>query len=62
MERIFLFCAFMALVFCVNAQALKVLSNGNVGIGTSNPTQKLHVEGNSFLSGNLGDRQRQSCL
>ena len=26
----------------------------NVGIGTNNPTQKLHVVGNTFLAGNVG--------
>ncbi len=28
-------------------------SNGNVGIGNSAPTQKLHVEGNVYVSGTL---------
>lgn len=32
----------------------KVIQNGNVGIGTNNPQQKLQVEGNSYLNGNVG--------
>jgi hypothetical protein len=32
-----------------------VYSNGNVGIGTSSPTQSLHVQGNFRLSGGLYD-------
>lgn len=28
--------------------------NFNIGIGTTNPTQKLHVEGSAFISGTLG--------
>ncbi|MDP2669183.1 MAG: hypothetical protein Q8P07_05110, partial [bacterium] len=30
---------------------LTVLQNGNVGIGTAGPTQKLEVNGNTFISG-----------
>lgn len=35
----------------INAQ-LKVLPNGNVGIGTSSPIGKLHISGQVFLTGN----------
>ena len=29
------------------------VSSGSVGIGTTNPTEKLHVEGNALVNGNL---------
>ncbi len=41
-----------------------ILSNGNVGIGTTNPTTKLHVEGNVLFSSNLrigGSNTFKSC-
>jgi len=31
-----------------------ITSNGNVGIGLTNPSQKLHVNGSAIISGNLG--------
>ncbi len=34
-----------------NVERLRILSGGNVGIGTNNPTQKLQVAGNVFISG-----------
>ncbi|MDR0603137.1 MAG: tail fiber domain-containing protein, partial [Bacteroidales bacterium] len=40
--------AFVATVFCAEAQ-IKVNSSGNVGIATTNPTAKLHVNGKVFL-------------
>src|SRR5207244_6500964 len=33
--------------------AVEVLSNGNVGIGTANPTVKLDVNGDTNISGNV---------
>ena len=34
-----------------NTERLRILSGGNVGIGTTAPTQRLHVEGNFRFSG-----------
>ena len=34
-------------------QALTILSNGNVGIGTSTPTEKLTIIGNGLFEGNI---------
>ena len=33
---------------------LTIESNGEVGIGTTSPSQKLHVSGNTYISGKLG--------
>lgn len=33
---------------------LKILKNGNVGIGKTKPTEKLDVDGNALISGNVG--------
>jgi hypothetical protein len=35
------------------AERMRIASNGNVGIGTNNPTYKLQVEGNTFLHGDI---------
>jgi hypothetical protein len=41
-------------VFKTNSQeALRIRGNGNLGLGTSNPTEKLEVVGNLKLSGGL---------
>ena len=32
-------------------EAMRILNDGNVGIGTSSPTEKLHVVGNARISG-----------
>lgn len=32
---------------------LSITSGGNVGIGTTSPSQKLHVSGNTYITGNL---------
>jgi hypothetical protein len=47
-NKLFLMFAFVALMFCAEAQ-IKVNSSGNVGIGTANPIEKLHVNGKVFL-------------
>ncbi|MBN2730707.1 MAG: tail fiber domain-containing protein [Bacteroidales bacterium] len=36
-----------------NSERMRILSGGNVGIGTSAPTERLHVSGNSLVSDNM---------
>lgn len=36
-----------------NTERMRILSGGNVGIGTTAPTQRLHVLGNSLVSTNM---------
>ena len=38
-----------------NALAMTTLTNGNVGIGTSGPSEKLHVSGNARIQGTVTD-------
>jgi hypothetical protein len=40
--------------FTNNTRRMSIDSTGQVGIGTINPLQTLHVNGNSYFSGNLG--------
>lgn len=39
--------------FGYGTNRLRILTGGNVGINTVNPTQKLHVEGNIYANGNI---------
>lgn len=36
-----------------NSNVLTIGNNGNVGIGTDNPSEKLEINGNTIISGNL---------
>jgi len=55
MKKLILLIAVLAFTVTATAQ-IKVLSNGNVGIGTTNPALKLHVLGTSLLQGNVDMR------
>jgi hypothetical protein len=35
-------------------ERMRITTNGNVGIGTASPTEKLHVVGNGLFTGNVG--------
>ncbi len=44
-----------------NSEKMRILANGNVGVGTTNPVQKMHVNGNVQLDGRslfFGPQQR----
>ncbi len=45
-----------ATVLFAQNDALKILPNGNVGVGTSNPTEKLQVAGNIKSEGRIKDK------
>ncbi|PKV50550.1 hypothetical protein ATE84_2609 [Aquimarina sp. MAR_2010_214] len=43
-------------------EALKILSNGNVGIGTSTPEKTLHVDGDVKIDGDLSLKSSQKIV
>jgi hypothetical protein len=40
-------------LYATSTPALTILGSGNIGIGTTTPSEKLYVNGNIKLSGNL---------
>ena len=56
MRKLLVTAVVCAAIGSANAQVVKVLSNGNVGIGlgTNTPTHKLHVAGSSTFNGYVG--------
>ncbi len=53
MRKTLLFILSLGLLTCSYAQ-LKVTNNGNVGVGTNNPTTKLEVYGEGYVNSNIG--------
>jgi hypothetical protein len=43
-------------LLCAQNDALKILPNGNVGIGATNPKEKLQVDGNIKSNGRIEDK------
>ena len=43
------------IAFHTSGEKMRLLSNGNVGIGTTAPTGKLHVSGNTMLGSGTPD-------
>ncbi len=53
MKRIFT--TVITVIMCASLFAqVKIANNSNLGIGTTNPLQKLHVGGSGYFTGNLG--------
>lgn len=40
-----------------NSEALRILSSGNIGIGTTNPSERLHVQGTGLFTSRLTSGQ-----
>jgi hypothetical protein len=42
------------ILYSNNAERIRITASGDIGIGTSSPAKKLHIEGDTLLSANTG--------